>query len=62
MDRPTSIPDTAANLEQDGVLTLRPGDLLVVPRGTRHRPIAERPAHTLLLEKPETEPYGDAAG
>jgi ribosomal protein L16 Arg81 hydroxylase len=62
VDRPTSIPDTAANLEQDGVLTLRPGDLLVVPRGTRHRPIAERPAHTLLLEKPETEPYGDAAG
>ena len=62
MDRPTAIPDTAGDLEQAGVLTLRPGDLFVVPRGTRHRPIAERPAHTLLLEKPETEPYGDAAG
>jgi quercetin dioxygenase-like cupin family protein len=38
---------------------LRPGDLFVVPRGVEHRPVAERPAHALLLEKPETEQYGN---
>jgi quercetin dioxygenase-like cupin family protein len=50
------------DLEWAGAVTLRPGDLFVVPRGLRHRPVAERTAHTLLLEKPETEQYGDAAG
>lgn len=49
------------DLEQAGPVTLRPGDLFVVLRGLRHRPVAETTAHTLLLEKPETEQYGDAA-
>jgi quercetin dioxygenase-like cupin family protein len=49
------------DLEQAGAVTLRPGDLFVVRRGIPHRPVAERMAHTLLLEKPETEQYGDAA-
>jgi quercetin dioxygenase-like cupin family protein len=44
---------------RDPVL-LRAGELFVVPRGTRHRPVADRTAHTLLLEKPETKQYGDA--
>ena len=38
---------------------LTAGDLFVVPKGTRHRPVAERTAHTLLLERPETEQYGN---
>jgi quercetin dioxygenase-like cupin family protein len=38
---------------------LRPGSLFVVPRGVEHRPVAERPAHALLLERPETEQYGN---
>jgi quercetin dioxygenase-like cupin family protein len=38
---------------------LRPGSLFVVPRGVEHRPVAERRAHALLLEKPQTEQYGN---
>ena len=30
-----------------------------VPRGARHRPIAARPAVTLLIERPTTTQYGD---
>jgi mannose-6-phosphate isomerase-like protein (cupin superfamily) len=35
------------------------GQLFVVPRGARHRPVATAPAVTLLIEKPETLQYGD---
>lgn len=36
------------------------GSLFVVPRGTRHRPIADRgPAYALLVERPETLQYGN---
>ncbi len=35
------------------------GDLFVVPRGVQHRPVADRAAHALLLEKPETRQYGN---
>jgi mannose-6-phosphate isomerase-like protein (cupin superfamily) len=36
------------------------GDVFVVPRGTRHRPVADGgPAYTLLLERPETKQYGN---
>ena len=39
---------------------LRPGDLFVVPRHTRHRPVAdEGPAYAVLLERPETLQYGN---
>jgi mannose-6-phosphate isomerase-like protein (cupin superfamily) len=34
---------------------LRVGDLFVVPAGTEHRPVANEPAVTLLIERPETE-------
>jgi quercetin dioxygenase-like cupin family protein len=47
-------------LEGRGAAQLGPGDLFVVPAGTRHRPVAERTAHALLLERPETTQYGDA--
>ena len=36
-----------------------PGDVFVVPKGVRHRPVAERTAHAILLERPETEQYGN---
>ena len=38
---------------------LSAGELFVVPRHTRHRPVAERRAHALLREKPETKQCGD---
>jgi len=39
-------------------VTLTRGDLFVVPAGTEHRPVADAPAYTLLLERPETEQRG----
>ena len=35
------------------------GDVFVVAKGVRHRPVAERTAHAILLERPETEQYGN---
>lgn len=46
-------------LEGDTAIELDAGSLFVVPRGMRHRPVAEKRAHTLLLEKPETKPFGN---
>ena len=38
---------------------LTAGDLFVVPAGVEHRPVADEPAHALLLERPETLQYGN---
>jgi quercetin dioxygenase-like cupin family protein len=40
-------------------VTLRAGDLFVVPRGTEHRPVADSPAYALLIERQETKQYGN---
>ncbi|MFF0487415.1 cupin domain-containing protein [Nocardia sp. NPDC004068] len=40
-------------------VTLRRGELFVVPRGLEHRPVADEPAHALMIERPETEQYGN---
>jgi mannose-6-phosphate isomerase-like protein (cupin superfamily) len=42
-------------------VVLRPGQIFVVPKGTRHRPVAENPAFALLIERPETLQYGNTA-
>jgi quercetin dioxygenase-like cupin family protein len=46
-------------LEGQEPVTLHAGELFVVPRGIRHRPVAEEPAHGLMLERPETKQYGN---
>jgi mannose-6-phosphate isomerase-like protein (cupin superfamily) len=46
-------------LEGRDPVVLRAGDLFVVPAGVRHRPVAERVAHGLMLERPETKQYGN---
>ncbi|HET7656576.1 MAG TPA: cupin domain-containing protein [Luteimonas sp.] len=47
-------------LEGDAPVHLEPGELFVVPRGQRHRPVAAAgPAYALVLEKPETKQYGE---
>jgi quercetin dioxygenase-like cupin family protein len=46
-------------LEGGDAVAMAPGDVFVVPRGVEHRPVAERPAHALLLERPETRQYGN---
>jgi quercetin dioxygenase-like cupin family protein len=48
-------------IELDGRPTvhLEPGQLYVVPRGTRHRPVADNDAVTLLIEPSKTLQYGN---
>lgn len=47
-------------LEGHAPVSLEPGELYVVRRGIRHRPVADAgPAYTLMLEKPETKQYGE---
>ena len=46
-------------LEGERAIDLRAGQIYVVPRGARHRPIAKDPAYTLLIERPETLQYGN---
>jgi mannose-6-phosphate isomerase-like protein (cupin superfamily) len=51
--------DFRIELEGSPTVRLAAGSLFVVPRGESHRPVAEKRAHTLLLEKPETKQYGN---
>jgi len=46
-------------LEGEEPVSLSAGDLYVVRAGVRHRPVADTVAHALLLERPETEQYGN---
>src|SRR5918996_1253876 len=53
--------DGTFRVEIDGrePIQLSPGDLLVVPAGTRHRVVAPSMAHTVLVERPRTKARGD---
>ena len=46
----------------DRTLTLREGQLVVIPRGVEHRPVAEEEVHVLLFEPASTLNTGDAGG
>jgi mannose-6-phosphate isomerase-like protein (cupin superfamily) len=49
-------------LEGSGAVHLEAGELYVVERGVRHRPVAEAgPAYALMIERPETRQYGNEA-
>ena len=39
---------------RDGDVTLEPGELLVVPKGVEHRPVAEIETHVVLIEPKTT--------
>lgn len=41
---------------RDATVTLRPGELIVVPRGTEHRPCARKGEVKLLLMDPKDMP------
>jgi mannose-6-phosphate isomerase-like protein (cupin superfamily) len=41
---------------RDGTMTVKPGELLVVPRGVEHRPAARRGQVKLLLIDPDGTP------
>jgi mannose-6-phosphate isomerase-like protein (cupin superfamily) len=46
---------------RDGSVTLRAGDLFVVPKGVEHRPVATEEVHVLLIEPSGTPNTGDRA-
>ena len=46
---------------RDGSVTLRAGDLFVVPKGVEHRPVAKEEVHLLLIEPSGTPNTGDRA-
>jgi mannose-6-phosphate isomerase-like protein (cupin superfamily) len=43
----------------DGEVTLRPGEMFVVPRGTPHQPVSTEGADVLLIEPSTTVNTGD---
>ena len=47
---------------RDGDVTLRPGQLFVVPRGVEHCPIAAGEVHALLVEPAGVVNTGDVGG
>jgi mannose-6-phosphate isomerase-like protein (cupin superfamily) len=46
---------------RDRSVTLRPGQLFVVPKGVEHRPVAKEEVHMLLIESSGTPNTGDRA-
>jgi mannose-6-phosphate isomerase-like protein (cupin superfamily) len=46
----------------DGDVTLRPGQLFVVPRGVVHQPVSSDGAEVLLIEPSSTVNTGDSPG
>lgn len=47
---------------EDGVVDLGPGELVVVPHGVEHRPVAQPTADVLLFERATTVNTGSAQG
>lgn len=43
------------------VFRLEPGRLFIVPKGVEHRPVAQKEAHVMLVEKTGTLNTGDPA-
>jgi mannose-6-phosphate isomerase-like protein (cupin superfamily) len=47
---------------RDGEVAVAPGELIVVPHGVEHRPVADGEVHVLLLEPATTVNTGTAGG
>lgn len=47
---------------RDGSVTLKPSEMFVVPKGTEHKPFAEREVKLLLVEPRGVLNTGDAVG
>ncbi|WP_224813648.1 cupin domain-containing protein [Hasllibacter sp. MH4015] len=45
---------------RDRTVTLREGEMFVVPKGVEHRPVARAEAHLMLIEPAGTPNTGDA--
>ncbi len=46
----------------DGELRVRQGEFAIVPRGVKHRPVAEQEVHVLLFEPRSTVNTGELQG
>ena len=46
----------------DGLIPLGPGDLLIIPKGTRHRPVVTSRVKCLLIELEGTLDAGNTGG
>jgi len=44
---------------RDGKLTLDPGEMVVIPKGVEHRPVAEEEVHLMLVEPRVIKHTGD---
>jgi mannose-6-phosphate isomerase-like protein (cupin superfamily) len=44
---------------RDGRVTLDPGEMVVIPRGIEHRPVAAEEVHMMLIEPKATRNTGD---
>ena len=49
-------------LFRDGRVTLREGEMFVVPKGLEHKPVAADECHVLLVEPDDVVNTGDAGG
>jgi mannose-6-phosphate isomerase-like protein (cupin superfamily) len=47
---------------RDREVLVEPGEIIIVPRGTEHRPVADDEVHVLLLEPGSTVNTGTAGG
>jgi mannose-6-phosphate isomerase-like protein (cupin superfamily) len=47
---------------RDRIMPLSDGELIIVPRGVEHRPVARREVHVLLLEPASTVNTGNVSG
>lgn len=47
---------------RDGDVTLEEGEMVIIPRGVEHMPVAEEETHVLLLEPKSTINTGNAGG
>ncbi|MEZ4383767.1 MAG: cupin domain-containing protein [Nannocystaceae bacterium] len=47
---------------RDRTIALEEGEMVVIPRGVEHRPVADDEAHVLLFEPAGTVNTGDAGG
>jgi mannose-6-phosphate isomerase-like protein (cupin superfamily) len=44
---------------RDGDLTINPGELVIIPHGVEHMPVAEEEVHVMLIERAGTLNTGD---
>lgn len=55
------VPKGVLDIEiRDRTVTLKPGQMYIVPKGVEHRPVAREEVHLLLIEPTGTPNTGDA--